>query len=129
VGTALLADAAVTAPKISSGVVVRSLNAQTDAVTLGGSNGLSVSQGSGTVTVSSNATATNTAGTIVARDASGTFSAGSIGLAGNLALPNTTSSTVGVLTKGGTYFLHNFGAYNTFVGALAGNFTVPRWEG
>ena len=59
-GTALLADSAVTAPKIGTGVVVRSLNSQTDAVTLAGSNGLGVTQGSGTVTVSSNATATNT---------------------------------------------------------------------
>lgn len=141
VGTALLADSAVTAPKItdgavttpkiaagavtaakiSTGVVVRSLNSQTDAVTLAGSNGLSVTQKSGTVTVSSNATATNTAGAIVARDGTGSFSAGSIGLAGNLALPNTTSASVGMITLGGNRFLHNFGAANTFVGSLAGN--------
>jgi len=123
-GTALLADAAVTAPKISAGTVVRSLNSQTDAVTLVGSNGLGVTQGSGTVTVSSNATASNTGGAIVARDASGDFSAGSVGLAGNLGLPNTTSTTVGVLTKDGTRFLHNFGTNNTFVGSGAGNFTL-----
>jgi Chaperone of endosialidase len=124
VGTALLADAAVTAPKIGSGVVVRSLNSQTDAVTLAGSNGLSVTQGSGTVTVSSNATSANTGGAIVARDGSGNFAAGTVALAGNLTLPNTTSTTVGVLTQGGTPFLHNFGFQNTFVGSNAGNMSM-----
>jgi trimeric autotransporter adhesin len=124
VGTALLADSAVTAPKIDSGVVVRSLNAQTDSVTLAGTNGLSVSQGSGTVTVASNATATNTAAAIVSRDGSGSFSAGSVGLAGNLGLPNTSSASVGVLTKDGTPFLHNFGSGNTFVGSQAGNMSM-----
>jgi Chaperone of endosialidase len=124
VGTALLADSAVTAPKISSGVVVRSLNAQTDAVTLAGANGLSVSQGSGTVTVTSNATSTNAAGTIVARDGAGGFASAWIGLTANLFLPNTTSAGVGVLTKGGMPFLHTFGLGSTFVGAGAGNFTL-----
>jgi hypothetical protein len=52
VGTALLADGAVTAAKVASGAVVKSLNGQTDAVTLAGSNGLNVVAGSGTVTVS-----------------------------------------------------------------------------
>jgi hypothetical protein len=45
----------------------------------------------------------------------------STSISGNLALPNTTSSSVGVLTLGGAPFLHNFGTANTFVGALAGN--------
>jgi hypothetical protein len=40
---------------------------------------------------------------------------------GNLALPNTTSASAGVVTLGGTPFLHNFGTNNTFVGASAGN--------
>jgi hypothetical protein len=124
VGTALLADGAVTAPKIGSGVVVRSLNGLTDAVTLAGSNGLSVTQGSGTVTVSSSATAANTPSTIVARDGSGNFSAGSVALAGNLGLPNTSSATAGVLTMGGTRFLHNFGSSNTFLGRNAGNTNI-----
>jgi len=120
VGTALLADSAVIASKISSGVVVRSLNSQTDTVTLAGSNGLSVTQGSGTVTVTSNATPTNTASTIVARDSSGNFSAGTLTLVGNLMLPNTTSTT-GMIRLGGDPFLHRFGTENTFVGTNAGN--------
>jgi endosialidase-like protein len=47
---------------------------------------------------------------------------------GNLALPNTTSSSVGVVTLGGVPFLHNFpgtpGSNNTFVGASAGNMNM-----
>jgi hypothetical protein len=129
VGTQLLADQAVTAPKIASGAVVRSLNAQTDTVTLSGSNGLSVTQGSGTVTVSSDATASNVAGAIVARDGSGGFAAGTIAagslfLTGNLDLPATSSAAEGVLTQAGAPFLHGFGKANTFVGKGAGNLTL-----
>jgi len=44
---------------------------------------------------------------------------------GNLALPNTTSGgTAGVVTLGGTPFLHNFGINNTFVGVSAGNMSM-----
>lgn len=121
VGTAQLADGGVTGAKIASGAVVRSLNAQTDGVTLAGTNGLSVSQGAGTVTVTSNATPANTAGAMVSRDGTGNFGAGTIALAGNLDLLNTSSDSVGVLTKGGVPFLHNFGESNTFLGARAGN--------
>jgi hypothetical protein len=45
---------------------------------------------------------------------------------GNLALPNTTSASVGVLTLGGLPFLHNFGSGNTFVGASAGNMIMTQ---
>jgi len=83
---------------------------------------------SGTVTVTSNATPTNTASTIVSRDASGNLSAGTLMLSGNLALPITTSSSSGVLTLGGLPFLHNFPGTalsdSTFVGASAGNMTM-----
>src|ERR1700693_1200066 len=48
--------------------------------------------------------------------------AGTITSDGNLALPKTNSAgTVGVVTLGGTPFLHNFGTLNTFVGANAGS--------
>lgn len=43
---------------------------------------------------------------------------------GNLALSNTASAVVGVITKGGFRFLHNFGSGNTFLGETAGNFTL-----
>ncbi len=49
-------------------------------------------------------------------------------VAGALELPNTTAVGAGVLTLGGDRFLHNYGpaadAGNTFVGQLAGNFTL-----
>ncbi len=69
------------------------------------------------------ATNLNTASTIVRRDASGNFSAGTVTLTGALALPATASSSVGVITLG-TPFAHNFGVVNTFVGESAGNFTM-----
>jgi hypothetical protein len=50
---------------------------------------------------------------------------GNASIGGNLALPNTfPGGSVGVLTLGGTPFLHNFGSRNTFVGASAGNMTM-----
>jgi hypothetical protein len=60
--------------------------------------------------------------------------AGNLSLAGSvtgttanfnvLALPNTSNASTGVLTLGGTPFLHNFGSRNTFVGEEAGNFAM-----
>jgi hypothetical protein len=73
-------------------------------------------------TVVSNAVSTNTANAVVRRDGTGNFSAGTVTLSGNLALPATASASVGVLTLGGASFLHNFGTNNTFVGNSAGNF-------
>ncbi len=70
------------------------------------------------------ATNLNTTSTIVRRDASGNFSAGTVTLAGALALPATASSSVGVITLGGSPFVHNFGLANTFLGESAGNFTM-----
>jgi hypothetical protein len=58
--------------------------------------------------------------TLVRRDDSGNLSAGTLTLAGNLALPNTGAS-VGSVTMGGVRFLHSFGSGNTFIGANAGN--------
>ncbi len=70
------------------------------------------------------ATNLNTASTIVKRDASGNFSAGTVTLAGALALPATASASVGVITLGGSPFAHNFGVANTFLGNSAGNLTM-----
>ena len=73
------------------------------------------------------ATSANTTNAIVRRNGSGGFSAGIINmtdgvLSGNLALNNSTSSTVGNVTKAGNRFIHNFGTNNTFAGVNAGNF-------
>jgi hypothetical protein len=51
--------------------------------------------------------------------------AASVTLAGDLALPATTSLTAGVITLGGVPFAHRFGTLeNTFLGSNAGNFTM-----
>jgi hypothetical protein len=124
VGTALLADGAVTGAKIGAGSVVRSLSGQREDVTLSGSGGLVVTAGSGTVTVGSNATASNVADAIVSRDGAGGFGAGTVTLAGNLALPEETSPSAGAVTKGGARLLHTYGSANTFVGLEAGNVSM-----
>ncbi|HUO29818.1 MAG TPA: hypothetical protein VMU80_11420 [Bryobacteraceae bacterium] len=53
---------------------------------------------------------------------------GNISLTGTLTLPNTTSSTAGVIIFGKTPFVHNYpgglNSYNTFVGSSAGNMTM-----
>lgn len=64
--------------------------------------------------------------------AAGAFT--TIGATGNLSLANTTSDSTGVVTKGGTAFLHNFQhptgdtaipiGKNTFVGLGSGNLTL-----
>lgn len=73
-----------------------SLN-NTGVLSLAGGGGITVNAGTGAITLGSNATATNTAGAIVARDASSNFSAGTItaSLNGNAA---SASSFTGPLT-------------------------------
>jgi hypothetical protein len=41
---------------------------------------------------------------------------------GGIDLPLTTGANVGVIMKGGSRFIHEFGVFNTFVGRNAGNF-------
>jgi hypothetical protein len=96
VGTDFIAD--VNGYYLPQGQGVTSLSGQTGNVTLAGSNGLSVSAGAGTVTVTSDATSANTPLTIVSRDASGNFSAGRItgNVSGNAT--NFTGSLGGEVT-------------------------------
>ena len=42
-------------------------------------------------------------------------------------LPNTTSSSTGVIYKGADIFLHNYGTDNTFLGINSGNFTLTGY--
>ena len=53
-----------------------------------------------------------------------TFSATQTIGSGNLALPISASAASGVITLGGSPFLHNYGNSNTFLGTDAGNFTT-----
>ena len=123
-GAPTVAVGSINAGNIASGQVVKSLNGMTDSIVIGGSNGLSAVNGSGTITVTSNATSADTANTMVARDGSGNFSANTLSLDSSLALPSTSSGSIGVITLGGTSFLHGFGSHDTFVGSGAGNFTM-----
>ncbi len=70
-------------------------------------------------------TATNVSasGTVTGVTVNGT----TLNAAGGLNLPNTTfgTSSVGVISLGGTPFVQNWGNNNTFVGAFAGNTTMP----
>jgi hypothetical protein len=151
VGSSQLATGAVTSSAIANGAVgnVKLVNSALTvtagtglsgggAVSLGGSvtlnnagvtsltgdGTITVSASTGAVTLHSSATATNTASTIVWRDSSRNFAANTATLSGNLALPTTSSSSVGVLSIGGTPFLHGFGNRNTCVGPNAGNFAM-----
>jgi hypothetical protein len=49
---------------------------------------------------------------------------GYLSLNRSLILPNTTSPSLGVIFKGADRFIHNYGAYNTFMGINASNFTL-----
>ncbi len=69
------------------------------------------------------ATSSNSANTIVRRDGFASFSTQNATLAGNLILPDTTSSTGIIETPSGT-LLHNYGDQNIFVGTAAGNLTM-----
>jgi hypothetical protein len=57
-------------------------------------------------------------------DAGGNLSTAGALAGTSLALPATTSSTNGVITLGGTRFVHNYGSGNTFLGKAAGNFSA-----
>jgi hypothetical protein len=75
----------------------------------------------GNVTI--NAPVSGTALTIVAGGE--TITAGDLTLSnGNINLTTTTSATTGVILAGANRFIHNYGTTNTFVGVLAGNFTL-----
>jgi hypothetical protein len=81
----------------------------------------------GNVALGSTATDTNTPGLIVKRDTNGSFSAGSVTLAGNLNLPLTTA-TNGAIYAGNNLLLHDYGSANFFAGARAGNLTMTGGE-
>ena len=50
--------------------------------------------------------------------------AGLATFANSIDLPNTISAAVGMFSKAGVRFLHNFGTDNTFLGVAAGNLTL-----
>ncbi|HVM48587.1 MAG TPA: tail fiber domain-containing protein [Candidatus Acidoferrum sp.] len=77
----------------------------------------------GAVTLGDTATDADTPSTLVKRDATGSFSAASLSLDGNLSLPGT-SAAAGIIYSAGVPFVHRFGENNFFAGFGAGNFTM-----
>lgn len=53
---------------------------------------------------------------------------GNVTIGSTLTLPQTTSSTTGILNLATTPFLHSFGAANVFLGGETGNFTMSGQE-
>ena len=110
--------------------------------TVGGVTAGNVANG---VNLANAATSVNTANTIVKRDGSGNFTAGTItgtfvgngsgltgispSITGNLAIPVTTDSSVGSITQGGLRILHTYGAENFFAATDAGNYSLTgNWN-
>lgn len=65
---------------------------------------------------------------------SGTENVANLNATGTIALPNTTSSAAGVVTVGGSRFIHTYAlsgtdGYNTFMGINSGNFTMTGSTG
>lgn len=106
-------------------------------VTLTDGAGNLVAAGGGTAAnINTTTTVTPTSGTqgvlfnnagVLGSDSGFTYAgaSGEVDIAGVLALPTTTSATVGVINFGSNRFLHDFGSTsNVFLGTTAGNFTL-----
>lgn len=105
-----LAPTWITPPTIGNGT----LSMAVSGTGLSGSASFTANQsGNSTFTVTSNATSANTASTIVARDASGNFTAGTItaALSGNAttATSATTATTANALNTANTYQVNSLG--------------------
>jgi hypothetical protein len=103
--------------------IVNTVNGLSGAVTLAPGTDVSITPSGQMLTIGTDATSSNTPNTIVRRDGTGSFTAATIGLTGNLTLP-ATSSTAGNIVQGATRVFHTFGTNNLFVGAGAGNYTM-----
>ena len=99
--------------------VVSSLNGSSGAVTLVGGSDVTVTPGSGTVTIGVDSTQANTPNTVVRRGSTGEFAAGAI-TATDLDLGGG-----GRILQGGSLYLHSSGdTTNTFLGFVSGNSSV-----
>ena len=93
-------------------------------LSLTGGGGITVNAGTGAITLGSNATSANIPGTLVLRDGSGYFVAGTIVALGAFNMPTTVNAGTGLITQNDISLLHTFGTQNFFVGQAAGNFTM-----
>jgi len=114
--TAGSATTATTANNFSGSLAgdVTGTQSATVVSTVGGVTAANVASGANAANA---ATSLNTASTIVMRDASGNFSAGSVTLNNNLYLPGPTATVY----SGGSSFLHSDTNNNFFAGPGAGN--------
>ena len=92
-------------------------------LSVAGNADITASTLNGVVTLGDTATDTDTASTIVKRDGSGNFSAGTITLDGGLNLPFSVWPA-GIIYSVGSPLLHCFGSDNVFLGLNAGNFSM-----
>ncbi|HUD83640.1 MAG TPA: hypothetical protein VMQ67_09060, partial [Candidatus Saccharimonadales bacterium] len=93
----------------------------TGVLSVAGNADITASMAEGAVTLGDNATSSNTPSTIVKRDSSGNFSAGTITLSGNLILPDVLSGP-NIIYAGTVLLLYSATeAENFFVGPVAGN--------
>jgi hypothetical protein len=91
---------------------------------VGGQTAANVAAGVGAANA---ATSANTPGTIVQRDSSGSFSAGTITLGGNLSFPSTETHPA-VIYSGTNLLLYADNNGNFFSGVRAGNLTMTGFE-
>ena len=126
--------------------IVNSVAGLTGVVGMTGGTGISLTTGSNTITITNTGVPgptgptgptggplpSGTLGQTLYNNGSGWIASsvltndgvGAVGVSGVLNLPNTTSSTSGVITLGGQSFLHGYGSENTFVGQGAGNLSM-----
>jgi hypothetical protein len=131
------------------GPYVRTLNGLSDDVTLAAGANIAITPSGNALTIAMTGVPggtlpAGTSGQTLYSNGSGWLAssvltndgAANVGINGALVLPNTTSSSSGVITFGESRFIHNYagqgaGGGNTFVGKEAGNFTMggPGVEG
>ena len=122
--------------------IVNSIAGLTGVVGMTGGTGISVTTASNTITITNTGGAggllpSGSANQTLRSNGSAWFASsvltndgtGAVGVSGVLNMPNTTSSTDGVIEFGGNPFIHNYAkagtsSTNTFVGQSAGNFTM-----
>lgn len=138
VATDVACSGCVGSTDIASATVVRAVNGLHDNVTLAPGTNIAITPSGSTLTIAMTGVP---GGTLPGGAASQTlYSNGSgwlatnaltnngtnIGITNNLLLPNTASGGAsGVSELGGNPFIHNYGGTaSTFIGSLAGNFTV-----
>lgn len=141
IGAAQLANGAITNPKLANASIIVTAGTglsgsstvplggtvtlnNTGVLSLTGGGGITASAGTGAITLGSNATSANSAGTLVLRDGAGSFVAQTIVALGAFNMPTTLNAGTGLITQNDIHLLHTFGTQNFFVGQAAGNFTM-----